>query len=472
MQSFAKPSLVLIFVFTIPLLWGSDETSHIGRVYQITHGYIFSHAVHDKTSYSSYGFGGTIPATLRSVVDYVNIDFNVNNNQHISGVKWVDHPEDYDRFAALPLSGPEVQYNFSNTAIYSPVSYIPSILGLKLAEIGRLHIGPAIYLTRVFDLLFYVAVVAYALYCLRELRAKWLIFVTALIPSAVFQAATINADAVTNALAFVVVGLTMKAMLIRRTLGRAEFIGLLVCTFLLPVVKPSYLFISFLPLIVPLRSVPWQRYNQWMIPAALLLGLVAYSLWQYKTRYLSNAVKYIIAGVVPWWQNIDSAGQIHYVVHHPFAFALAFIRSLLINDNFYFNGLFGRLGFSFVQVPALSILSSLTAIIGSILTAETFSRTKKGIGLLGGVFIFSLLAVFGTCYLTISAVGMSTIEGVQGRYLLPVVPVLLFGLVYACRVRLHSEKPAINQYAGLTICSFAIVGLLVSALKYYYITWG
>jgi len=463
------------FVFSTPLLWGSDETSHTGRVYQITHGQILSGKIYDKTSYSHEGYGGVIPANLRKVVDYVNIDFNANSDQKIPGIKTVDNAADYRTFSKLPMSGSRVNYNFSNTAIYSPVSYVPAVIGLGLAQVLHLYIGPTIYMTRLFDLTFYVAAIAFLLYALRNLRLKWVIFAVALLPSALFQAATINADMMTNVLAFIVVGLVMKAILSKNSLSKPELAVLIISTLCLPVVKPSYLFLSVLALLVPGRMIPFAslgRYKKWLMPAALVLGIIIYGLWQYKTNYLTNAVKYIIAGVVPWWQDIDSAGQIHYVLTHPFAFLATLVRSMVINDSLYFNGLFGRIGFSFMQVPAVAIIGSFLAMALSVLGSERMLTVRRNLLVIAAVAVLTVLAVFGVCYLTISAVGMATIEGVQGRYFVPILPVLLFGIAYVTKTRIDITKLIAYRRVAVTIVCLVAVSLLATAVKYQYVIWG
>lgn len=460
----------LLFLFSTPLLWGSDETSHVGRVYQIAHGHAFAKVVHQ--GYSGYGFGGTIPANLMKVVDYVNYDFNANSHQVIPGVKWVDTPSDYQKFRDLPLAGKQLQYNFSNTAVYSPVSYAPHVVGFKIAEIFKLRIGPTIYLSRFAGLLFYIALIAYVLKSMSALRAKWLVFTVALLPMALFQAATINGDTVTIALAITITGLVIKSLQVRNRFTRTDAAVLITSTVCMPIVKPSYIFISLLALLVPAARLQYYgRFKKYVMPAAVILGIIAYAIWQYKTRYLSNAPKWIIAGVVPWWQDIDSSRQIAYMLHHPLTFASDYLRTLILTDNIYFDSMIGRLGFDYVQVPAVAILTSVVAMVLSVLSSERFKRSKQGLIIISSVICVSFVAVFATLYLTISSVGSTTIQGVQGRYLYPILPVFLLLLAYATHIRL-SLTAKLYRNLTITLCALVFTGLLLSFLKFFYITWG
>lgn len=457
------------FVFSTPLLWGADETSHVGRVYQITQGHMFPRIVHQ--GYSGYGFGGTIPSNLMKVVDYVNTDFNSNHTQIIDGVKWVDNPSDYKKFSNLPLNGRQLEYNFSNTAVYSPVSYLPSIFGFKLAELFNLRIGPTIYMARFASLLFYVTLVTFVIRSMAAIRAKWIIFAVALVPMAVFQSGTITGDTVTIALAITIVGIVIKSLIQKTQLSKSEFILLTFSLLLLPLAKPSYLFLTLIGLLVPASSLPIKKYARYFIPLIILLGVVLFALWQYKTRYMSNAPKWIIAGVVPWWEAIDSSKQIKFVIHNPFTYLHAFARSLILADNEYFNGMFGKMGFDYVQVPATAIVASFLSIVAAVLGSEKFDFTKKGGLIVLAAIAMSVSAVFGILYLTITSVGFTTIQGVQGRYLFPILPAVVFLCAYTIKARINHSK---SGYKNLirTIIALSFISLSVSAIKFFYITWG
>lgn len=459
----------LFFVFVTPLLWGADETTHVGRVYQISQGHVSPEKVHE--GYSGYGYGGTIPSNLMEVINYVNYDFNVNTHQVIAGVKYVDNPSQYRIFANLPLSGRQVQYNFSNTAIYSPISYIPSVIGFKVAEIFKLHIGPSIWLGRICDLAFYIAVLAFVLRALRAFRVKWVIFAIALLPMTLYQASIITADTVTNALAFAIVGLVLKALLSKDRLTKAETIVLALSALALPVAKPSYLFISLIAILVPVTKIPVRHYKRFILPIAIVLGLLALVVWQYETRYLSNASKWIIAGVVPWWTQIDSGGQIKYILGHPLSIVVDFVRTTILNDIDWFTGMFGRLGFDYVQVPAMAIIASISALVMSAVGSETMPMRRKHQLFIGAVMIATTVTMFAIFYVTISAVGMSTIQGIQGRYFLPLLPVAALLLLTMTRTRLAFTKDSYRRFTAALTC-LVIFSLLVSAIKFYYITWG
>ena len=165
----------LFFVFKTPPLWGADETTHFARAYQITQGQIISSKV-------DVGYGGEIPTSALKLIQYVDNDISSNTNQVIAGVKWVDNPAGYKPIVTQPINGPKSQYGFSNTAPYSPFAYLPSVIGLKIAEIFKLDLGNSITLARITGLSLFIMAIAWVIWSMKLSRSKWMVFTVALLP--------------------------------------------------------------------------------------------------------------------------------------------------------------------------------------------------------------------------------------------------------------------------------------------------
>lgn len=102
------------------------------------------------------------------------------------------------------------------------------------------------------------------------------------------------------------------------------------------------------------------------------------------------------------------------------------------------------------------------------------SATKKQIVVIAALLVAGCLAVFGTLYLTYSRVRFPVVEGVQGRYFIPFLPLLavLGGLI----LEKLGVKVDVTKKTGFKIsASLAVlvtVSLTFAAAKYYLITWG
>lgn len=169
--------------------------------------------------------------------------------------------------------------------------------------------------------------------------------------------------------------------------------------------------------------------------------------------------------------RLFSSAQIR-VVLHPFTFSVNLLRTLTIFDTTYLNSLFGTLGFGYVQIPAAAMVSAIIAITLAVTNSEPKVVEPRRAFFIFGVLTVSVLAVFGTLYLTISYVAQPTIEGVQGRYFLPVLPVFLLLLIGVTKTRLHVPTPKAYHSVAMSICGLVVFSLVASSIKYLYIVWG
>lgn len=457
-----------IFVFYTPLLWGADETTHFGRVYQISDGHVISEKIKG-------GYGGQIPASARKLIYYVNDDITVHHKSVAPGIISVGDPKGYVKLVQLSLNGGKVDYIFSNTAPYSPIAYLPAVIGLKIAEILNLSLGLAIYAARSAGLVVFIVALGWAMWSLRTIKAKWMVFAVAFIPMALYQASIISADSFTNTASILLVALTLKGIFAKEDYTKVDIILLAACCLLLPVMKPTYLLLPILPLLLLFNSKfshTKRNLRKIAIVSSVIAGLFIFALWQYATRSLVSAPKLEIIGLVPWWNSVDPHAQITYIVGHPLATIKTFLRTILIYDNRYFDGLFGWLGFNAVQIPGLSIMASFSALLLSVAASEkAVKRNLRGFIKILTVVSASIAILFGIFYLTISGVGMSTIEGVQGRYFIPLVLPTLLLVSYGTATRLNFREPNSYRKYEILMCTLVVFSLTLSVIKYVYFTW-
>lgn len=176
----------LFFVFSTPLLWGTDETSHLARIYQISGGQILPERVGDTRNEG--GYGGYIPENLYRLILYVDYNLTNNVNNPKLGIKYVNSSQTYTVFGKLYLNNSKkVEYGFPNTSVYSPIAYIPALTGIIISNNLHVNVYWTIMIMRLFDLVFYITVVWLALMILNNFRAKWIIFAVALLPTALYS---------------------------------------------------------------------------------------------------------------------------------------------------------------------------------------------------------------------------------------------------------------------------------------------
>jgi len=460
----------VIFVAKIPPLWGADETTHYARAYQIAQGDFVS----DKMAYpwGSTSYGGYIPKSVFNLIWHVNDDITKDPYMTSFGIKKIDDLSSYKEFTDKKLGLATEQYFFPNTAAYSPVAYLPGSIGIFISQLIGLNVGQSIFVARLLGLLFYIGCVVLALRALRPHKIAWLFFVIASLPMMLFEASIICGDTVINGLTILFIALNAKA-LIEKRLERYE-VGLLsAATILMPLVKPTYIFIAAAIVVLPaarfaiLKKVP-AGVVKYGILAVSVIGL---AIWTYIIRDVSRAFRLI--GTGERWQLISVHDQTAFLLHHPLSFIKTLGRTVLLNDNNWMSGFFGQFGFSYIQIPAVAIIAMIIALLLGFGIANKIWVTKKQALILASLLVIGLISIFGAFYLTFSNVGEAVVEGVQGRYFLPFLPLL--ALILA--LLLPGKKSIIATVSGkftihhMIIC-LVLFGITLSVIKYFYVLLG
>ncbi len=449
----------LFFVMNTPLLWGSDETSHIARAYQISEGHVFSQKLTDVAPRGG-GYGGNIPATLHTLIAYV--DHNLLTTGYVGKANIAQ----YNKIGKLPInSAKSVEYAFPNAAPYSPVVYLPSALAIWIARVANFSLSSTIYLARLFQLLAYIGIVYLALRILRNSKTKWVVFVVGLMPVAIAQASIITADTLTNGVILLFLAFMIKGFL-KSKYSKAELATLLATSLVLPLVKPTYVVLCLLLLFIPHETISSNiKKSRVFKTLGLLAALCTFLTWSLLTKDTLSAVRLIIPGNI--WMYIHPHQQIKVLEHNPLIFVKALIKTLLVADAGYIYQMFGSFGFNGFQIPGTTFVLYLTALFVSAGIAEKIKL--KFINNLAIILIIigGVVGIFLTEYIAATPVKATIVDSTQGRYFLPYLLLLTFWITANVRTRLSAK----NYNPQIAIVSMVVVGLILTCAKFWYITY-
>ncbi|MFD5175907.1 DUF2142 domain-containing protein [Nocardia sp. NPDC058379] len=457
-----------LFAVLTPPFWGHDELTQFGRAYQVAHGGVLPQRIADDRGVA---YGGQIPVSVDALMGYAFRDYNDNPDEPDA---MVADPGAYDRLGAAEIGSATKQMWFTNTAAYSPVPYVPAAVGIRLGEALGLNVGGMYLLTRLAGLVAYLAVVGFALYALRERRSQWLVFTVAVLPIALFQAGTVTADTLTNALAIMVSALLLKALFIGDRLRPVETGALLAATIALPLSKPTYVLLAMLVVIVPadrlgftgkLKLIPW---------AFAATGGALFLAW---TKIAAPTGEGMGLMRPPHqWYEVRPGDQLKGILSDPAQFVHTFGESIALRDHRWFNQFFGELGFAYVDVPAVSMLACLIAFAVSFGIADrmnTATATFRRTLIVALTVLASVAMIYVTLYMSFTPVDFYIIDGVQGRYF---VPLAIMGLAVVARwvpLRLTDSEGVIPTRAtAITVTCASVFALIGAAATYYTVVWG
>jgi hypothetical protein len=327
------------------------------------------------------------------------------------------------------------------TSAYPPAVYAPYVPAMWLARALDLSAGASLLLARLFGLAAWLAGIAAVLRVAPAQR--WLLCAAALLPISVFQAAALSGDALTQVVIFWWFAECLRAAARGAgALGRRGAGRLLAPAFALGLVKPGYAPLALAALALPL---PLRR--RAVLGAAALAAAAVPTLW-----WAGVAAS---ADVPPLFPGADLGGQLRHALADPFDFLAAAGGTVAALWRAWLEGLVGYLGHFDVEIPAAATALGLAAVALSAAAEPSPLRPAARLWLPAAA-VATALAVLGMAYLGWTAVGSRVIQGVQGRYFLPLVPFALAALPAA-------PAFARRALAGAVVASLAVV-LCVSAL--------
>lgn len=441
---------VVLAVLTPPF-WGQDETGHVARAYAVASGHLLPQRI--PAADGGVDYGGEVPVTVQELADFAQADFvpPVPPPPHVA-----DRAE-YRRLADRPLDAPLVDRSHPNTAGYSPLPYLPAAVGLWLAQAGGTSVGTAVLLMRLADLLTWTAIAGAALRALRRYEVKWVVFVLALLPMTVFEAATVTADTLTNALAVLLGALVVKAVFLRQDLGRLETWALLATAVLLPLAKPGYVLLTPLLLVVHPARLSLPRWRRPTAVGCVALGALAFVAWSAASAGVRAALYRMRPGI-----DIAPDRQVHHVVTHLPQFLRAVLSSVVRQHDQYVSQLFGHLGATYVPVPVTVVLGLTVALLLAGGAAERLSATRGQVATTAALVVLDAASILAVEYLVWSPVGAPEVEGMQGRYLVPLVVLAAAVVLRVVPLRLAVPTEGTRRGVAASIVVLVALGLALS----------
>lgn len=442
------------FVRTIPPLWGVDEPTHFARAYQMSTGRL------SEVSLPNGTFGGYLPSPLGGLKETVNSDLLDNAR---SPFKEVDDKDLYNNLKNEPLGSTKIAMDFTGSGVYSPVAYAAPSVGIAIARAIHSTVGSVIFGARFATLLVYIAIVYVALFSLRRSRTVWLVFTISLLPTAIFQASIVNVDSLAIALSLLLFSQLIRLWQLKPSEIDWRRLSLLaVAAAALPLSKPNYMILSFLaPALLFFKLASTSKKRIYFTVGLLIFLMLPAAAWNLHVHGL------ISGGALGQRPDVhlSVSGQAHYIVSHPAGFLTDVFKNAIYSS--WYQQSIGILGFNFVLVPEyVQVILTFGLVIAGLASVE--KRISK-VACLAVIIValFSALSILTTLYLTYTPVGSHDIAGIQGRYFLPILPFLLYGLFNIMPIKLQAN----HTYFRILLPALSLICLVGSFAWYFKVTY-
>ena len=391
----------LVIIFTPPFA-GGDEEAHFVRAYGISRG---------QLTVGRYG-GVEIPQSYRKTIGCIQTSTPVPGDIYTydSTTYGNDKANALECAFTLPLDRANSEEVYTTASSYSPTTYVPQVVAIWVGKLFDLPIVTMLYMMRIFVMVAYVAMIAFAIRLL-PIR-KWALAGVALLPYSILHFANPGGDYMLYGAISIFVATIIRSVYISPLSFQKEHKWLITIVSLagIMMVLPKGMIpgVLFLPLLLFYGG--WKKFLWQKITIIVILGIIAL-FWQ----------KIVGSDVM---ETPDSATS------SALTFPFAFLKTMFYGwtgFDFLYNGSGGG-GAAAVPSVVITLVNMMIAMYLLVGYAKDTAKIKIGslqrklFGWLGIVVALLVVAAsFAAIHIAASYLqdGSNIIRGVQIRYYYP-----------------------------------------------------
>ena len=454
----------------VPAPNGTDEERHLHTAY-----WCASTLLGQPTG--SYG------AMLARACDTVELD----DGFRLSAFSYQDQVEKWE-WRAADTALVETDWNtYDAVRPHYYLLYAPSVLGMTLGRTLGMGWLPVIALARFFQLAAFALLAALAVH-IAPAGAKRLFFAVSLLPMTVQLFATVNDDAFLLAMALLLAAQVLAFLEHTGDITQSRWLLCIGTVLLIAGANPVYALLALYALLLPLAKF---ASLQVFLPAALnrpekrrlrrnlllcggaVLGIgvlaVGAKLVSAKLLPMLAAPEIPLETQAAMAENIYVLPEytLHYALTHVVDTVRLFGNTLQNNTGYYLKQMLGGfLGEPILVTLELSWLTMLAwvLLLGAALLQKEGGRMpsvwQRCVG--AGVFLLLCAVTAVGCY-TWTPFGHDTLWGLQGRYLLPALPVLAWALTPKQLV-LKKDNTAAVSFGCCAVLVWSVLQVFVTVL--------
>lgn len=369
----------ICMIFLTPAFIGQDECGHWARIYEISDGNLVSDIIDDWPQ--------------SEISDSVlNLEFHTYDK-----ISMVNGPYNIDSKSYA---------NMEYTSVYSPISYLPQIIGLKIARIFTNTPLIWFYVARIFEAIFCIICVYYAIKIIPF--GKNMVFIISLIPSFVKATTLLSADALLCATTLLFVAKLCEIIFNKKKLNKKDFTILLISSLIIALSKIVYYPLCFLLILIPLnlKSKDSKRKTILILVITTIIAMIWNLIALYclqngqggnfsimLMKYLTNPLEYI---QITFYTFEHSIGN--------------FISDVFGGENAWFGTVINDASIIPIIFMALFFVETLN---------NKVKMDKKSQIVISCILLCTYLLISTSLLVSCTPVYHDEIMGIQGRYFIP-----------------------------------------------------
>jgi uncharacterized membrane protein len=380
---------IIIFAVLMPPTMVADEFSHAARADQLSRGWLVMPRTNSQIDGAVYGIG----KLLSSIPFHPEVKVTEEMARQAASLSW---------------STPDHEMYFPNTAQHGPLLYAPQVIGIWLGKAVNLSPVWTLLLARLINGFIAVAIGFAALRQCR--RGTALMYTTLLLPMMMSQFASLSQDALIISLSLFVVAQASRLIDEGRPATTREFAFFAAIVAATVMARPSHVGLGLLGI--------------------AYVGIRDALLWR------KVAITIAAAGCAAVWMAILSVnllkpppgasiqGQLSEMIADPLLLPRAMLGSLQIKGDEVYQTLVGRFGWIDAVMPGWYYRLAPLALIAAVFAPSNRPPVWYPAALGFAGFAVMTTLVCAALYITWAQVRHPYVETLQGRYILPGVPLL------------------------------------------------
>ncbi|EKE00160.1 MAG: hypothetical protein ACD_22C00082G0003 [uncultured bacterium] len=412
----------VMFVFVTPPFQAPDEYNHFFRAYEISQGHLLSVKIPradvsqvyenfpgSEASLNNYVVGSNLPAGLVDLANGVshNIQGKISNKQSIDQI--LLHLK--QKNPASNETGAQMFVNFPNTALYSPIPYIPQALGIAISRFLGTSPLMSLYTGRLFNLAFYICIIYFAVKTSPVL--KNLMVSLALMPMSLFLSSSLSPDSMLIALSLLVFAITLN-LIQGDYINVKQVVIFITVSASLALTKSAYFLLPMSLIATFFVKEKILRKKHFLVTfVSFIVSILCVAIWQYFSQKL----------YIPLRNEVNPFMQLTYICTHPFTYLSSVAVSLIGYRHYLITQFVGNFGWldTPLSIPLVYSYMLFLALVTICDTSKFFIslRVRFSVFVIG---IATSLLVITMMFMSWSPVGNKVIDGLVGRYFIPVAP--------------------------------------------------
>ncbi len=398
-------SLGLLYMFVLPPFGSPDESSHFASAYRVSNTIMFKDVIDENG---------------KVLVRNGDISQNITAYPTVNSYKYIIS----DFFKTDKSNG--VLPHYSECVKTTPMAYLPQALGITVARLLNLGYIGLVMMGRLFNLTAVSICMSFAIKWIPF--GKRLIFVLGTLPMTMNLISSYSYDGFIMAMSFMFIAYCGKLAYEKEIVETKDIVIIALLLALLAPCKIIYAPIVGVCLIV--KKSKFSSTKQYLLSVLVVAVAVVGAMIIVNASVLTSYVSADTSDAVVSWSG-EQMYTISYLLENPNEFIGIMVNTIKEMTNTYYRMMIGTSLGSLdpeLMLDNKFIYSFTALLILSIVPVAGEKRYKvSGITNIWSVFLFvlmSLLILF-SMLIAWTPIGYGCIAGVQGRYFIPIVPLVL-----------------------------------------------